>query len=428
MRSVQEKAPACPDCGAGLDGDDRFVVWCQECEWNIDPAPPGEDGGRIDRARRALAARHGERLLAELTDGSELRARRDPSSVAAFALALVVHGATLALVAGGLWLLLADLGVPLKVVGMLLLASAWPLSPRPARMPQNVPVLRRAQAPALFALVDEVAAVVGTRGVDLIAVDAEPNASVMPVGWRGRRLLTLGLPLWEILTPRERVALLGHELAHFSNGDLRHGVVVATGFRSLTTWHYYFLPTANPTVAEMLVNALYVIPRGILRGLLRLMDQLTLRATQRAEYLADRGAARAGSTESALGLLDRLLVADSTTIALRRELNRTAAAASRATRTSRRDEAGAGLWERVREHVASVPALEYERLRRVGVRRGNSVDATHPPTHLRRTCLSIGAPVPAAVETGAERERAVDAELEPARGTWARRIAQGGVG
>jgi hypothetical protein len=35
----------------------------------------------------------------------------------------------------------------------------------------------------------------------------------------------------------------------------------------------------------------------------------------------------------------------------------------------------------------SIPAHEYERLRRVGARRGHSVDSTHPPTHLRRTCL-----------------------------------------
>ncbi|NED82958.1 M48 family metalloprotease, partial [Streptomyces sp. SID11233] len=66
-------------------------------------------------------------------------------------------------------------------------------------------------------------AAVGTRGVDLIAIDGEVNASAMRYGVRGRMLLTLGLPLWESLGPEQRLALLGHELAHHAHGDTRHG-------------------------------------------------------------------------------------------------------------------------------------------------------------------------------------------------------------
>ncbi|MGJ3561444.1 hypothetical protein ACR6C2_37090 [Streptomyces sp. INA 01156] len=43
------------------------------------------------------------------------------------------------------------------------------------------------------------------------------------------------------------------------------------------------------------------MPYSLLQGMLMLLDQLTLRATQRAEYLADSVAARAGSTEVAVG-------------------------------------------------------------------------------------------------------------------------------
>ncbi|MFI6562511.1 hypothetical protein [Streptomyces sp. NPDC050534] len=77
--------------------------------------------------------------------------------------------------------------------------------------------------------------------------------------------------------------------------------------------------------------------------------------------------------------------------------------------------------------MASIPAHEYERLRRVGARRGHSVDATHPPTHLRRTCLLAGTPVPATVLTDADGERTITGELAPARTALARRIAREGL-
>lgn len=60
------------------------------------------------------------------------------------------------------------------------------------------------------------------------------------------------------------------------------------------------------------------VPRWAVYGVLVLLDHLTLRATQRAEYLADQAAARAGSTEAAVELLDRLLITDSVRLDLRR--------------------------------------------------------------------------------------------------------------
>lgn len=52
-----------------------------------------------------------------------------------------------------------------------------------------------------------------------VAVNGETNASVSTYGLRRRRLLTIGLGLWEILGTGQRIALLGHELGHYANGD-----------------------------------------------------------------------------------------------------------------------------------------------------------------------------------------------------------------
>ncbi|AWW43231.1 MULTISPECIES: M48 family metallopeptidase [Streptomyces] len=424
MRTVEEKSQACPECGTEILVDSRFVAWCAACDWNVDPEPPEPQRDRLERVRRALARRHGEKLLAEVTDGGSLRARRDASSLLAFGIALTVHGVTVALALGGVWWLVRGWGGLGTVGGPLMLMFAWALRPRAVRMPTEDAVLRRDDAPELYALVDEVAQVVGTRGVDRVAVDAELNASVMVQGVRGQRVLTLGIPLWEILTPQQRVALLGHELAHYSNGDTRHSLVVSTAYHSLTTWRYFFLPIPNPSMVEMVTNLLYVVPQLFLHGVLTLLDHLTLRATQRAEYLADREAARAASTEAAVALMDRLLVTASARGALRREANRAALGGPRG---ARRAEAGAEqIWELLTAHMASIPPYEYERQRRVGARRGHSVDSTHPPTHLRRSCLLVGPSAPAAVVTDEERERRIAAELAGARTAVARRIVRDG--
>ncbi|MEV5107581.1 hypothetical protein ACFQ7G_19640 [Streptomyces massasporeus] len=121
--------------------------------------------------------------------------------------------------------------------------------------------------------------------------------------------------------------------------------------------------------------------------------------------------------------MDRLLIADSAVTALQREANQ---AALRGHGAALRAEHAEHLWDRLAAHMESVPGHEYERLRRVGARRGHSVDSTHPPTHLRRACLLTGPPLPAAVPTDADRERRIASELAAARAEVARRIVRDG--
>ncbi|NEB81303.1 M48 family metalloprotease [Streptomyces sp. SID14478] len=420
-QSVEETVQTCPQCGTVVRCDRRFTTWCAACDWNVDPAAPDEEPGFLERRRRGAAQRYGSRLHAELMARGEraTAVRRRGASAVAVALALVVHAVTVVVAACGIWLLATGWGHAWRLVGALfLLGAAWTLRPRLGRLPDDAPVLRRAAAPALFALVDEVAAVIGTRGVDAVVLDVELNASVTTYGLRGRRLLTLGVPLWEILGPQERVALLGHELGHFGNGDIRHGHLVGQALRSLTTWYYFLARTQNPTPMEALVNLVTLGPRLLIAGVLHLLHQVTLRATQRAEYLADAKAADAASAPAAVRLMDALLVTESAEGALRREAN------SRQVKGRGAD--ADGLWERLAVHVRSVPEGEYERLRRVGARRGHSVDSTHPPTHLRRDVLTGHPPGDAAVRVDPVREAAVAAELGPGRARLARELLRDG--
>lgn len=420
--TVEEHVRSCPECGREIRTDHRFVAWCAACDWNVDPGEPEEPGGRLDTLRRRLAAEHGARLLAEVTTDELLRPRRDASSALAMALALAVHGVTVALVVGGLLLMVLGWGGLFPVLGALCLFIAWLLRPRFPRLPEDEQVLYRADAPELFTLIDEVAGVVGTTGVHAVVVDRDINASVSTYGLRHRRVLTIGLGLWEILDTGERIALLGHELGHYANGDIRQGGILAEALNSLHTWQYLLSPVERPTIPEALLNALYLVPRAMVVAVATALDHLTLRATQRGEYLADSFAARCGSTEAAAGLLDALLVSESVGATLLRESN-----ALRGRRSGSRaaGEDGDGLWERLAAHVESIPASEYERLRRRGAVRGHSVDSTHPPTHLRRSRLLAGAALPATVTVDDVRGAALRAELSGAREVLARRVLNG---
>ncbi|MGW0625864.1 hypothetical protein [Streptomyces sp. NPDC002758] len=133
-------------------------------------------------------------------------------------------------------------------------------------------------------------------------------------------------------------------------------------------------------------------------------------------------AARAGSTRATVELLHRLLVTDSIVTTLHRETN------SRRMRSRSRtatDDAE-GLWEGLAAHMESVPESEYERRRRVGALRGHSVDATHPPTDLRRRLLLSGPPMPASVTIDATRSGRIADAPANARKALVRRLMRDG--
>ncbi|MER5964634.1 M48 family metallopeptidase [Streptomyces sp. NPDC002057] len=412
----------CPECSASLPPDGAYVRWCAACDWNVDPGAPDPEPGRIAAARRRLAQRYGQELAGQMEGAVAARPRRDAAAVLALTLSMLVHGLTVLLVvAGALLVVLGWDSGALPVVGALLLAVAAVLRPRFGHLPQDAPLMDRDDAPRLFALIDEVAAVAGTTGVDTVVVDAGANASVTTYGLRRRRVLYLGLGLWEMLDPQERVAVLGHELGHFAHGDLRHGTVTSGALRSLHLWLYFLSPSEPEGMMDRFVNAMIFLPRCLVLGTVTVLDLLTLRAAQRAEYLADATAGRAGSTEAAVALMDRLLLCDSAEAVLRREA---VAAQMRGGAAGREARALAeqNLWGRLAERMGAVPAHEYERLRRVSARRGHSVDDTHPPTHLRRRCVAAAGPHPARVVCDDERRAAIADELAPARSALARTV------
>jgi Zn-dependent protease with chaperone function len=278
---------------------------------------------------------------------------------------------------------------------------AYVLRPQPGK-PKSKGLVTRKEAPSLWALCDEIAAALGTRPIDALAIDATFNAEWAVLGWRRCRTLTLGLPLLTVLPPEPRAALIAHELAHARNGDSTRGFFVGGAINALSAWYQILRPQEEGIVTsglEFLANILMWIVSRPVWWLLLLELHLVLRDSQRAEYLADLLAADVVGAAAVVELHERLL------------LERTfLGVVQRASR-----EAPEELLARARAVVDSVPERERERRRRVARLETVQLRSSHPPTASRIALVQRRGRVDAIVHVTGERSATIEEELRPKR-------------
>jgi Zn-dependent protease with chaperone function len=277
--------------------------------------------------------------------------------------------------------------LPVRVLGAALLGgSALYVQPFRWRRRPRYAAIGRADAPALFALVDEVARAIGGPAVDRIVVTAAFNASYFKLSAR-RSAIAIGLTLWSILEPQERVALLGHELGHRVNGDLRRTAFVGWAIASVRRWRLLLEPSFGPipwpmtgggfaaasvVLAELLVP-LILIPLALLVETFgNRMQLIADRQGQRSEYYADDLSAATAGTAAAVSLLEKMLIADSCRHVMLHAL---------------RHRPDTNVWQAVRAFAESVPEMEWQRRFRLATRSLQRVDTSHPPTQLRANIL-----------------------------------------
>lgn len=380
-----------------------FVDWCEACSWNLSASEPDAPSGRIERLYERAGARMGDRLARQLLAADSLEPRLTPAKLAAYAIAAVVHVLPLLFLVVGVALpVLAFPNVAAIVASVILLGLAWLMRPRLGEEPDE-DVVTRVEAPELYRLADDVARALDTPTIDTLVIDHDFNATWSIVGVRRRRVLTLGLPLMEALEPQSKVALLGHELGHGRNGDVRRGFFVGSAVNALAELYYVFAPYDLPDfmggdfgAVERAINFLFRVLSKPIWWLLNLELHLLLRDSQRAEYYADALEADVAGTDAAIALAEALLLYSTVNAAVQR-----AAHASR----------GADLFAELHTAISAVPERERERRRRVARLEPARLNASHPPTALRIELLE-GRPHrdPRVVLEG-DRAAAVDAEL-----------------
>ena len=406
----------CPGCGWTGEFDGRFTTWCERCGYGADPQPGEVDKPRVVR-RRARARARSVAQFEVLRTAKSLRPA-SATGVAVTVLATLVHLTVALLFAGSAWLVLGP-HQPMadRFFGVLGLGVAFVGRPRLLRRkPKKLDGWKeRGDAPLFFALLDTCAAELGVATPDRVGFGDMFNASTSRYGLPAKPYLTIGVPIWSVLSGQERVALLGHELAHQANGDISHGVWASSAQRTLAELLALLDPRQSPLerrltrrrssmygrkstgtsgafdriapmFAAVVFGPLFLVMWAYRRGL----RKLDLACGHRAEYLADELGARLGSSAAVIGVMDALALSDSAQFYLRQQAN-----------SSR------GLLD----YLHSIP--EHEKRRRVFLQEaeGTRVDATHPPTYLRRALLTARPQLPGTVHIDEAQWALIDAEL-----------------
>lgn len=410
-------AEACPRCATPTVRAEPDQPWCPACEWNLAWCPPGYRlfGWRwVDRWLYRAGSRLNGRQFTALVGGPLRRRSTSLAQVITLAAAILLLGGALAGAVAGIWLIFYDFFSPLTVLGVLLLLVAFALRPRVASLGELLEEnleLDRASAPTLFAVIDRVSMAAGTPAPDVVLLGFDFGAFTSTAGLRRRRVICLGAPLWATLGPQERVALLGHELGHFVNGDVRRaplaGVASTTLGRMADAFAGY-RETRDDGGAEPvnfqfsgglvgLISALVGWLLSRVAFVLHLvLVSVSARDSQRAEYLADEFAGKVAGTAAAVRLLDHLLIDEAIDTVVRREA---------------RAGQGAAAWRAAAEVARANLAAAMPVHRQLSMRHDVSLFASHPPAGLRARMLERRPQQPAAVVLTEPESARIDDEL-----------------
>lgn len=411
-------AAECPVCAAEVTSEPGFVRWCQACDWNADPSPESRRSG----FRRALDRRADQatRQLFDSVRAHESSERRGVLvSVLVYVTAAAVHAVTAVLVLAVPLVLLLPKGVPswLRILGAaLLLAIALFVLPFTRTRRAGRLELSRTDAPTLFGLVDDVAREIGAPAIESVAITADFNAFYFRRGLRRQHVLGIGMALWSTLDPQQRVALIGHELGHAVNGDLRNTSIVERAIITLSRWRQLLTPIqGSPWASSLhqssvqglvgLVEAV-VLPvvlapfRAMIGAFSAVLEVIANRDGQRREYYADELAARMAGSAAAIELTEMLLLAEFCQFTVIQ---------------TTRFQPQLDPWQTLREAVLGVPPTERERLRRNARRTLGRIDSTHPPTQLRADLLLDRPARDPKIMVSAEVAAAIEHELRPAK-------------
>ncbi len=195
----------------------------------------------------------------------------------------------------------AQVGLPLCIatVGVMAYATWHALHIRRSE-PAGVPVTR-ADAPQLWAVIDEAASRAGTRAPDAVTVVAEAAATLSERSrllglLRGHRDLYLGLPLLQAWDVAHLRALVAHELGH---GSPRSGRLAPLAYRGRVA-----VARTIPRISRRNLAG------PILIAYAKLYRRLDTPFSQGHELAADRFAAEFAGTAAMAGVLRDLPVLD----------------------------------------------------------------------------------------------------------------------
>lgn len=385
-----------------------FRAWCSHCYWNILPHIPEVKEGFLARRYDDFGKKHGRSLYKSLAEAPEdaLRPRLNVSKVCATAVALCIYLISLLMAVFGVFLISWDWPNLVTIIaGAAFLGIFWMVRPRLSEMPTGG--VSEQEFPALFQLVNRICDHIGIPHVSTIIVDEDFNAGFAQFGWRRESVMWIGLPLWTILTPGERVAILSHEASHGANGDPTRSLIVQGALNTLEGWLYFLRPNydyraaeyTDTSFGEVLAYYLMWIFSFLVEGVMHILRLLVWRDSQIAEYLADYLATTVAGTGPMIRGLKKLAYWQ-----FFEHVKQTSVFS--------RSQSGRELMDRFGDFIAALPEHEVERLRLINKMKWSRLDSTHPPTAYRIEFLKNHIQGKRKILLTPEERKALDKEME----------------
>ena len=296
--------------------------------------------------------------------------------------------------------------IPAIVIGTILLFSGYYL--RTPRLKNTQETLRRADAPTLFSLLDDVAKLLNAPTINGVHVNSEFNAYMADFG-KNERVLGIGAPLWVALGKPERLALLGHEIAHLINRDPARDRLSYSALGTLARWHDLSHPPA--IIDHETKVSFYYEERGLLGQLFGLLfggtiatialgfEKLIFADSQRAEYLADIASTSIAGVTAKNALLKKLILSPLAEETLKH--------------TYFDGSKDISVFEDMARAVRIPDADRAAELYAEATKSMHAVDNSHPPTRYRMEVVAAAGSSTPAIEADSVDWTAIDKELAP---------------
>lgn len=268
----------------------------------------------FDKLNQRLGAAIRDNVVKDIAQGRTAGPGRVRQVTSLFAILIIITPYCVA--AAGIALIGFNLdSIPAILIGLGIVAAGYYL--RTPNLRNSKETLRRAEAPELFSLLDDIAKMLDAPAVNGIHVDGHYNAYVSELQNK-ERILEIGAPLWLALTPKERVALLSHELAHLMNRDTANSRLIYKAHGTLGRW--YDLSHPPELVDQETDTRFYFDDRSLvdqffgflfgsaIAGVAFGFESLIFADSQRAEYLADVASADVAGADATGTLMKKIIL------------------------------------------------------------------------------------------------------------------------
>lgn len=432
-KSPEQYERSCPKCAKRLQITIGYPTWCPDCNWNLEPEEPEilqwmkaqQKQDPFEKLYEAIRQNRKDKIAAPTVISSG-NYKVTADTFAVYFIALLINSLLLSPIVAFIWFLQQEPTWVTAVFKTLpFLGFSFWLWPDFGPVPDEYLPLKK--YPALYNIVNKVARSLNAPQINRIVIDSIFNAAYSVRGLRRIPVLMLGWPYLAVFNRQERLALLGHELAHAVNSDPSRNIFVVIAIHMLSQmyklfwllrnwgfsiifWLVLFFVTGLFAVelfpANMLRIMIFAVVSGIVITLIPLLGVFGLRyflwrERYRAEFRADWFSAQVAGTEAAVSSLQKSGWWDAVALAINHHY-----------RQMIKTKHYQDLIFLLQKHIEDAPNLERERIKRVKAKQEQIVSDTHPGTAVRLATLEANPVYTPSVTITEEEWQAFEKELD----------------